>query len=151
MQRQYTDKNINNIQTIYKQYTKNETNNIKKNIQTSSVDMDTIQHANPDSNSDSNDLNPDSNDLTPDLNNDDFPTEIHTNGDHIWKNTLGQIHRNHKPAILKGNGAKQWMQRGRLHREEDEPAFIQSFDQGEIRIWAKQGQIHREHGKPAYI
>jgi hypothetical protein len=46
---------------------------------------------------------------------------ISENGDKIWYNTQGQLHREEGPAIERFDGRKEWRINGLLHRE-DGPA-----------------------------
>jgi len=41
---------------------------------------------------------------------------VGANGDKLWKNEKGELHRVDGPAIEKKNGTKYWYQNGRLHR-----------------------------------
>lgn len=84
--------------------------------------------------------------------NTDFPSEMASNGDCFWRNSEGQLHRDHDlPAIQFANGTKHWMQFNVLHRDNDEPAVVQPFASGELRIWVNRGLRHRDGGRPAYI
>lgn len=54
---------------------------------------------------------------------DEYP-ELHTDlqGNKIWLNKEGQLHRLDGPAVEKANGTKSWYVNGKLHRE-DGPAI----------------------------
>ncbi len=56
------------------------------------------------------------------------PTPVmDSDGDKIWYNSIGQIHRNNdKPAILWMDGDKYWYKNGRLHRDNDLPAVVEA-------------------------
>ena len=48
--------------------------------------------------------------------------ELHENGDKIWRNSAGQLHRTDGPAIEYADGTKWWYIHGQLHRT-DGPAI----------------------------
>ena len=55
-----------------------------------------------------------------------------------WRNATGQLHReNDQPAVIKyyENGeilTEEWYLNGRTHRENDQPAVIKYYENGEI-------------------
>ena len=51
----------------------------------------------------------------------DQPTEITQEGDRIWRNAAGKIHRASGPAIERANGDKEWCRNGAYYRK-DGPA-----------------------------
>ena len=61
------------------------------------------------------------------------------NGDKIWRNSKGQLHRIKGPAIEYANGSKAWWQNDRLHRV-DGPAI--EFANGTKEWWQKIGRAH---------
>jgi len=68
------------------------------------------------------------------------------NGNKIWRNKEGGIHRINGPAFISSSGHhKQWCQNGLFHRE-DGPAYIGPGLEG----WYVNGKLHREDG-PAII
>jgi hypothetical protein len=72
---------------------------------------------------------------------------INANGDKIWRNVKGEIHRdNDLPAIEWYDGDKEWYQNGQLHRGDDKPAV--EYSNGD-KIWYQNGQTHRENDLPA--
>lgn len=46
------------------------------------------------------------------------------------------------------DGSRYWLNNGKLHREQDKPAFVGPTG---TREWWIHGRRHREGGKPAYI
>lgn len=64
----------------------------------------------------------------------------------------GLPHNDHLPTIV-DNKNRFWFKDGKLHRDDDEPAFIY----GEVGIgtyaieWFKNGKLHRDNDKPAII
>ena len=68
--------------------------------------------------------------------------EIDRNGNKIWRNSIGQKHREDGPAVEKYNGAMAWYVNGKLHRE-DGPAVEYN---NEVKIWYINGTRHREDG-----
>ena len=63
-------------------------------------------------------------------------------GDVYYHNALGQIHREHGPAIECSDGSKYWYQNGRIHRL-DGPAIVRPDG---YRAWWQNGQLHRLDG-----
>ena len=53
----------------------------------------------------------------------DQPTEITGEGDKIWRNAAGELHREGGPAVELVDGDKEWCRNGRWHRE-DGPAVV---------------------------
>ena len=74
--------------------------------------------------------------------------EIDRNGNKIWRNSIGQKHREDGPAVEKYNGAMAWYVNGKLHRE-DGPALVNvdgHFHFGIEKKWLINGTLHREDG-----
>ena len=74
------------------------------------------------------------------------PTEITNDGTKVWRNDMGQFHRDDGPAVIYTNGTQYWYINGNLHRE-DGPAEI--YPNG-TQHWHINGKHHREDG-PAVI
>ena len=74
--------------------------------------------------------------------NNDTRYELDKNGDKIWKNSAGQLHRTDGPAIEYANGDEYWYFKGQRHRT-DGPA-IECTD-GHKEWWFN-GQLHRTDG-----
>jgi hypothetical protein len=64
------------------------------------------------------------------------------NGNKVWRNSKGQIHRIKGPAIEYSNGDKEWLQNGFLHRI-DGPAY-EGYDG--TKIWCQNNLRHRVDG-----
>lgn len=64
------------------------------------------------------------------------------NGDIMWYNKQGILHRENEPAIELANGTKAWCRNGKLHRENG-PAI--EFADGS-KQWNRHGELHREDG-----
>jgi len=79
------------------------------------------------------------------LNSDDYP-EIDAEGTKIWRNKIGQLHRENGPAIIWSDGQKEYCLNDLLHRE-DGPAVI--HPSGIVEYWVN-GERHRTDG-PAVI
>ena len=60
----------------------------------------------------------------------------------IWRNSLGQYHREAGPAVEYVSGTKAWYLFGQLHRE-DGPAI--EYVNGD-KLWYVNGKLHREDG-----
>lgn len=75
----------------------------------------------------------------------DGPAIIHSNGDTEWFQ-YGKRHRLNGPAVIMIE-MEQWFQFGLLHRL-DGPAVIETFT--DISKWCVNGRLHRENDKPAY-
>jgi hypothetical protein len=61
----------------------------------------------------------------------------------------GQIHRdNDLPAVVRGNGTKQWLQNNLLHRDNDLPAIICTSG---AKHWYQNNRLHRDNDLPAII
>jgi hypothetical protein len=68
------------------------------------------------------------------------------NGNRVWRNEAGQIHREDGPAVEYANGTKVWYINNLRHRE-DGPAIE---DKSGAREWWFNNKLHRETG-PARI
>jgi hypothetical protein len=67
--------------------------------------------------------------------------EVNKRGDIIHRNSYGELHRIHGPAIIYLNGDEEWYQHDKLHRE-DGPAVI---DPSGYTAWYQHGiQIREE-------
>ncbi len=75
----------------------------------------------------------------------DQPTEINENGDRIWLDADGRLHREDGPAVECTNGDKFWYRNGVQHRE-DGPA-AECVNRG--KFWFKSGLCHRDDGPAA--
>ena len=64
------------------------------------------------------------------------------NGNKVWRNKQGQLHRLDGPAFEHADGTKRWYQNGQLHRL-DGPAI--EYTDGTKR-WYQNGQLHRLDG-----
>ena len=67
---------------------------------------------------------------------------VDSDGNVHYHNSLGQIHREHGPAVEYSYGARAWYQNGQRHRV-DAPAVEYS---GGGREWWQNGQLHRLDG-----
>ena len=67
---------------------------------------------------------------------------IDYNGNKIWENKNGELHRLDGPAYEDLNGTKEWHQNGKLHRL-DGPAI--EGTNGDKR-WYQNGRLHRSDG-----
>lgn len=75
------------------------------------------------------------------------PTEINEDGDKLWMNAAGELHRDGGlPAVERANGNKQWWVNGARHRDGGLPA-VDRFD-GDKEWWVN-GVLHRDGGLPA--
>jgi hypothetical protein len=62
----------------------------------------------------------------------------------------GDLHSiDDKPSIISKYGSKLWHYRGKLHRDNDSPAFASSING--VNEWYWYGVLHRDGGKPASI
>ena len=52
--------------------------------------------------------------------------EVDERGTIKWRNSAGELHRIHGPAVIFYHGEKQWHQHGHLHRE-DGPALTDPY------------------------
>jgi hypothetical protein len=64
------------------------------------------------------------------------------NGNKVWRNEKGQLHRKNGPAIEYTNGSKAWWQNDKLHRL-DGPA-VECYDG--TKYWYQNGKCHRING-----
>jgi hypothetical protein len=63
-------------------------------------------------------------------------------------NSEGKHHSfNNEPAIIMANGTKFWYKDGEMHRDNDEPSFID----GTTKMWHKDGILYRDNDLPAFI
>ncbi len=77
------------------------------------------------------------------------PDEIDMRGNAFWHNERGKCHRDgDQPAVVQIDGTISWRKNGKHHRGSDKPAII--FFGGAME-WYKDGQLHREDDKPAII
>ena len=67
---------------------------------------------------------------------------IDSDGNVIWFNSNGKLHRLDGPAIEWNDGSKFWYRHGQLHRE-DGPA-VEHADGS--KYWYRHGQLHRLDG-----
>jgi hypothetical protein len=73
--------------------------------------------------------------------------KIDNNGNKIWYNASGKIHRdNDLPAKEGADGNKEWYLNGRLHRDNDLPAVI---DKDGDKLWYENDKLNRLGGLPA--
>lgn len=63
------------------------------------------------------------------------------NGDKVWYNSDGKIHRDGKPAI-KTKGAEYWYQNGKIHRDNGPAVYLVP----DIKQWWQHGKLHRTNG-----
>jgi len=73
---------------------------------------------------------------------DDSIMIMNKNGDRVWRNEEGQIHRTSGPAIECADGAREWWLNDQPHRA-DGPAYEKTDG---TKVWFKNGQVHREDG-----
>ena len=66
--------------------------------------------------------------------------EINKNGNRLWKNEEGKLHRDNGPAIERSDGTKQWWVNEKKHRE-DGPAM--EWADG-TKCWYMNGKLHRK-------
>ena len=64
-------------------------------------------------------------------------------GDKIWRNEKGQIHRKKGPAIEYSYGNREWWQNNKRHRV-GAPA-IENVHCG-VKLWYQNGELHRLNG-----
>jgi hypothetical protein len=74
--------------------------------------------------------------------NNDTRYELDENGNKIWRNSAGQLHRTDGPAVEYANGSKEWWFNGQLHRT-DGPAV--EYVNGS-KEWCINGKLHRTDG-----
>ena len=67
-------------------------------------------------------------------------------GNKIWCNKQGQLHRTDGPAIIHADGSREWYRNDKLHRT-DGPAVIWSDG---TQFWYRNGKHHRTDG-PAVV
>ena len=73
---------------------------------------------------------------------------IDVNGTQYWY-LNGKLHReNDLPAYIGLDGSRQWYLNGKRHRENDLPAYI---GLNGTQWWCLNGKLHRENDLPAYI
>jgi hypothetical protein len=72
--------------------------------------------------------------------------EVTDEGDIVYRNAEGELHREDGPAVILSSGSKIWYRHGKYHRE-DGPAA--EWYNGET-WWCREGRLHREDG-PAFI
>lgn len=79
------------------------------------------------------------------------PDEI-TLGHMIWRNSVGQIHRDDDLPAMSDcsveNRYHMWYRNGQLHRDGDQPAVLGPHGR---KKWYRHGQHHREGDQPAVI
>jgi len=64
----------------------------------------------------------------------------------VYRNDVGELHREDGPALIHGSGSEEWFLNGQRHRE-DGPAIIRA--NGRLK-WFKHGKRHRIGG-PAHV
>src|SRR4029078_9606334 len=68
------------------------------------------------------------------------PCYVDPEGNQIWrKNNI--LHR-----IIWADGSQEWYQNYKLHRDDDQPAYIGSYG---VQCWYQHGQLHRDGDQPA--
>lgn len=67
--------------------------------------------------------------------------------DDIQCTYLARLHSAKEPSIVKPNGDQWWYLNGKLHRDNDKPAYICVDGR---KAWFQDGMLHRENG-PAEI
>ena len=78
----------------------------------------------------------------------DQPAVIYGNGTKEWFQ-YGKRHRdNDLPAIIYGSGTQEWFRNGKRHRDGDLPACTNVIG---YRLWYKNNKLHRDGDQPAYI
>lgn len=76
---------------------------------------------------------------------DDKPAKI-INREKKWY-CMGKLHRNNDlPAIIESDGSRYWYQHGEKHRENDLPTVILASGS---QWWYQHGERHRDNDKPA--
>ena len=81
----------------------------------------------------------------------EFNTKVLTrkvteDGDIVWRNAQGELHREDGPAVELASGSKIWYRNGKYHRDGGPAA---EWYNGET-WWCRDGRLHREDG-PACI
>ena len=66
---------------------------------------------------------------------------VDNNGDKLWRNKDGKLHREDGPAIERANGDRSWWVNGKKHRL-DGPAV----ESGGAKFWYVNGERHRLDG-----
>ena len=72
----------------------------------------------------------------------DPPTHVLDDGTKEWENEAGELHRDNGPALVRGDGTREYYQYHELHRE-DGPAIEH---QDGTREYYQYGKLHREDG-----
>ena len=67
---------------------------------------------------------------------------VNEHGTRIYRNPMGQLHRQHGPAVECADGYKEWYQNDQLHRTTG-PAL--EYGDG-ARMWYQNDQLHRTTG-----
>ena len=77
------------------------------------------------------------------------PPSYNPFGDKVWLDQFGRLHRDHDlPASIDSTGYMAWYVRGSLDRPDDKPATV--YPDGSC-MWYRAGERHREEGKPAVV
>jgi hypothetical protein len=77
------------------------------------------------------------------------PTEVRENGQKLWRDSRGSVHRDYDlPAVLYLEGDMLWYQHGNVHRDHDRPAYIGGDGS---KSWHQYGKLHRDHDLPALV
>lgn len=63
------------------------------------------------------------------------------NGNKVWKNKAGKLHREDGPAIERASGSKEWWIDGELHREDGPAVDLVLYNE-----WYLYGKLHRKYG-----
>ncbi len=75
-------------------------------------------------------------------------TNYHGKYTKVWR-WNGKIHReNDMPAVIETDGAKYWYHAGQINRDGDKPAIVYA---DETKKWFQNGLLHRDGDKPAVI
>jgi len=77
---------------------------------------------------------------------DESTMTVESDGDKLWRNSAGQLHREDGPAIIYPDGYQGWYHDGKLHRE-DGPAVTEPDGS---QYWYQNDRLHREDG-PAVV
>ena len=72
----------------------------------------------------------------------DSKMTIDKDGNKIWRNKAGRLHRISGPAVEYPDGTKYWYQNNKMHRD-DGPAIEQA---GGNKYWYRNGKRHRNDG-----
>jgi hypothetical protein len=82
-----------------------------------------------------------------DFNSTSGPTrEVTEDGDIVYRNAEGELHREDGPAVILASGSQIWYRHGKYHRDGGPAA---EWYNGE-KWWCREGRLHREDG-PAFI